>query len=279
MSSLTIKAALQQAELQLTESGITDSPLLDAEVLLAHVLDKNRSFFFAWPEQLLEAEAQQRFKHLLAGRAAGQPIAYLTGIQEFWSRPFVVNKHTLVPRPETEQMIDAMLARHADECAVVWDAGTGTGAIAVVLATERKHWQVFASDYSAGALRIAAKNITTNNAAVSLVRGSWLQLLAAQSLDILVSNPPYIAADDSHLEALRYEPISALVAADSGMADIKLIVEDAQRVLKPSGWIYLEHGYDQGEAVTALLQASGFADVCCHKDYASQDRFTCGRWP
>ncbi|NRB40153.1 MAG: peptide chain release factor N(5)-glutamine methyltransferase [Pseudomonadales bacterium] len=254
-----------------------DTARLDAEILLGHVLEKPRSYLFSWSEVELTPAQQSVFSALIAQRVAGKPVAYLVGVQEFWSLDFKVTEATLIPRPETEQLVDAVLALCPASPLILWDAGTGTGAIAVALASERPSWQIFASDYSAAALAVAAENISANKVAVNLCRGDWLQALAAQSLDVLVSNPPYIPPDDKHLVALTYEPHSALAAADEGLADIKKLIIQGLRVLKPGGRIFIEHGYDQGDVVPALLREYGYNHAMCEKDYAGQPRFSHAR--
>lgn len=272
----SIRHCLEQAAIELGH----DNARLDAEVLLAQVLQKNRSYLYTWPDQLLSAEQCNQFQQLVNLRASGKPLAYITGQQEFWSMPLMVNAHTLIPRPETEQLVDAVLADYAGahQC-TVWDAGTGSGAIALALKKEKPHWQVLASDISADALAVAAANAQQLTLPVCFVQASWLQSVAKNSLDILVSNPPYIAEHDAHLPALRYEPFSALVAADKGMADIQQLCAQAIDVLKPGGRFYVEHGYDQQQPVSDAFIANGFLQVQCQRDYAGLPRFTCGVKP
>lgn len=275
INPISIKQQLLLAEEQL---AVFDTARLDAEVLLAHVLEKSRTFLFSWSEKELSDNERQRYKALLERRKVGEPVAYLLGEQEFWSLPLKVTSATLIPRPETEQLVDAVLEQFDGSPITAWDAGTGTGAIAIALASERADWCIYASDYSFDALLVAAENIHTHAAAVKLCRGDWLSAIADKSLDLLVSNPPYIPPEDEHLAALKYEPISALAAEDCGLADIKKLIVQAKRVLKPKAFIYIEHGYDQGELVPALLTAQGFSDAYCVKDYAGQPRFSVAQW-
>lgn len=268
-----IVEALQKASLNIER--------LDAEVLLAFVLAKSRSYLFTWPEQVLSLEQQQHFQALFEQRQQGMPVAYLLGEQEFWSLPLKVNQHTLIPRPETEEMVAAILNRFSSkfETLQLWDAGTGTGAIALALKSERPQWRITASDISSEALAVAKENSEKLALPIEFVTCSWLDKAANQSLDILVSNPPYIAASDVHLQALQYEPHSALVAENQGLADIAHLAKEAMRVLKPQGLFFVEHGYDQEQAVSELLIASGLHNVRCHYDLAGLPRFTEGQAP
>ena len=269
-------------EQQLTSAAallaVYDTARLDAEVLLAHVLGKSRTYLFAWADKAISSAEALNYAQLINRRLAGEPVAYILGWQEFWSLALKVTPATLIPRPETEQLVDAVLARFDNSTITVWDAGTGTGAIALALASERADWQIYASDYSAEALAVAAQNIAHHQLQVQLCRADWLSAVADQTLDLLVSNPPYIPPQDEHLAALRYEPISALAAADEGLADIKKLIVEAKRVLKPLAFIYIEHGYDQGDIVPELLMQQGFSQAHCIKDYAGQPRFTVAQW-
>lgn len=272
----SIRRCLEQAASLL----IGDGARLDAELLLAYVLQKPRSYLYTWPDQPLTESQYQQYVRLLQQCASGKPLAYITGEREFWSMSLQVNEHTLIPRPETEQLVDAVLADFADvpDC-TVWDAGTGSGAIALALKKEKPHWQLMASDISHGALTMAANNAQQWHLPVQFVHASWLDCVAASSLDILVSNPPYIAPGDPHLAALHYEPLSALVAADQGMADIQHLCQQAQTVLKPGGRFYVEHGYDQQQTVQQAFADAGLINVTCHRDYAGLPRFTSGVRP
>ena len=264
----------QQLLLAAQELASCDTARLDAEVLLSHVLNKPRSYLFSWPEKKLCETQLADFYALLKKRKLGEPIAYLLGSQEFWSLQFKVTPATLIPRPETEQLVDAVLAHFPQEKITLWDAGTGTGAIAIALASERSAWHIYASDISADALAVASENIHANNVNVTLCQVSWLDAVADNSLDVLVSNPPYIRDNDKHLAALTYEPISALVADENGLGDIVTLIKQGLRVLKNGARIYIEHGYDQGESVPQLLVGAGYTDVICIKDYAALPRFT-----
>ncbi|MFT6914075.1 MAG: release factor glutamine methyltransferase [Motiliproteus sp.] len=258
---------------------LSETAILDLQLLLERVLDKPRSYLYTWPERLLTAPQQQLFEALLQRRKNGEPIAYLLGFRDFWTLTLEVNASTLIPRPETELLVELALDLLAEGPRRVADLGTGTGAVALSLASERPGWEVSAVEYSAAAARLAERNrarLELTN--VEVLTGSWCQPLTGH-FDLILSNPPYIDPKDPHLELgdVRFEPRSALVAEERGLADIRLIVEQARSRLKPAGWLLLEHGYDQGEAVRQLLRAAGYAAVHTHRDLAQQDRVTVAR--
>jgi release factor glutamine methyltransferase len=255
----------------------------DAALLLAHALGKPRSWLFAHADDALgEAEAT-RFDGLLARRAAGEPVAYLTGSRGFWTLDLAVTAATLVPRPETELLVELALARlPADAPVRVADLGTGSGAIALAIASERPRAQVLATDASSEALDVARGNAARNGIGnVAFRHGSWLQPLGEETFDLIASNPPYIAEGDPHLAQgdLRFEPAMALSCGPDGLDAIRVIVRDAPACLRPGGWLLLEHGWDQGDAVRALLAAAGFADVATERDLEQRDRVSLGRLP
>ncbi len=255
-----------------------DSGRLEAEVLLCHCLDKPRSYLFSHSEQPVPREQASAFQHLLAERRAGQPVAYLVGQREFWSLALAVNEHTLIPRPETETLVMWALELPLPAEAAVADWGTGSGAIALALASERPDWQLAASDISARTLDIADLNRRRLGLAVGLLQSDWGAAFAADCLDLVVSNPPYVAEGDPHLEAgdLLFEPSEALVSGRDGLDAIRRLVEDARAVLRPGGWLLLEHGYDQAAAVRDLLQALGFFRVTSRADLAGIERISGG---
>ncbi len=276
----SIAQALLQAVEQLHTS---DTPQLDAEVLLTHVLGKPRSHLHAWPEAQLDTEQRSRFEALVVQRASGQPVAHLTGRREFWSLDLEVTAHTLIPRPETELLVEQALERlPTDRSIYILDAGTGSGAIALALAYERRHWQVFASDRSPACLTVARNNATrlelTN---IHFFTGNWCDAIADHSLDVLISNPPYIAEQDPHLVEgdVRFEPRSALTAGVSGLDDLRRLAAAASRVLKPGGQILLEHGFDQAEAVRNLLKQYGLIEQGNARDLAGRERVSYARTP
>ncbi len=269
----SIAQALQHASEQLHAS---DTPQLDAEVLLVHVLDKPRSHLHAWPEASLDTEQLTRFEMLITQRVAGQPVAYLTGRREFWSLELNVTTHTLIPRPDTELLVEqALLRLPADRSLRILDAGTGSGAIALALAHERPHWQLYASDRSTACLDVARHNaVRLGLTNVHFFIGDWCRAVADQSLDALISNPPYIPEEDQHLTEgdVRFEPRRALTAGVDGLDDLKQLAATASRVLKPAGQILLEHGFDQAENVISLFINNDLIDTGSARDLAGHER-------
>ena len=256
-----------------------DSARRDAEILLGHCLDRSRSWLYTWPEREVAVAQDQQYRRLLAARRHGQPIAYLVRQREFWSLPLEVDHHTLIPRPETETLVSLALALPLPADARVLDLGTGSGAIALALASERPGWQVSAVDASAGALAVARRNAARLALQrVSFVQSDWYSAVAGERFHLLVANPPYIDAGDEHLVQgdVRFEPRTALVAADAGLADLARLVAGASAQLHPAGWLLLEHGCGQGEAVRDLLRVAGFGEVTTHNDLAGLERISGG---
>ena len=277
---ITIQAALKSGTDQLRAR---DAAGLEAEVLLAHVLDRSRAQLRAWPEQSLNPEQQRRFFALITRRADGEPVAYLTGHREFWSLDLVVSRHTLIPRPETERLVELALARlPQDQDIRVADLGTGSGAIALAIAAERPRCQIIASDISVMALHVAQANanrLGLHN--VEFREGSWFAPLREECFDLIASNPPYIAAADRHLTEgdLPAEPREALVAGASGMEMLSAIIEGAAVHLHRGAWLLLEHGHDQAAGVAARLRSAGFEGVAGWRDGAGIERVAGGRRP
>ncbi|MEH6587717.1 MAG: peptide chain release factor N(5)-glutamine methyltransferase [Halioglobus sp.] len=258
-----------------------DSPTRDAEILLCHCLDKARSWLYTWPEAQVPAESLEHFQQLLARRYQGEPIAYLTGHREFWSLDLQVAPSTLIPRPETETLVEWALALSLPANTAALDLGTGTGAIALALASERPDWRVRGLDVNEEAVQLARSNAQQNNLRrVEFTQSDWFAAVGKTRFQLLVSNPPYVEADDEHLSQgdVRFEPISALVAADNGLADLAHIVELAPDYLDDNGWLLLEHGFEQACAVRKLLTERGFGLVETREDLAGQERITGGRW-
>ncbi len=278
-SVLSIEAWLAEARSQL-EAG-SDSARLDAELLLAHVLQQGRTWLYTWSDRLLSAEQQQAANALLARRLAGQPVAYLLGERDFWSLSLNVNPSTLIPRPDTETLVEWALELPLPANSRVLDLGTGTGAIALALASEQPSWQVSGVDFNADAVALAQANAARNQLArVSFMQSDWYTAVSGD-FDLIVSNPPYIDEDDEHLAQgdVRFEPRSALVADNHGLSDLALIIDRAPGFLRANGWLLLEHGYQQADAVCELLRGRGFAEVSNRRDLGGQPRISGGRWP
>jgi release factor glutamine methyltransferase len=256
-----------------------DSPRLDAELLLGYVTGWSRTAFRAWPERDVNTDQAARFCRLVDQRWEGHPIAHLLGEQEFWSLPLKVTPSTLIPRPDTECLVEAALTLELPPNANVLDLGTGTGAIALALASERPGWQICASDAVPEAVELATQNATLLGLPVRVRQSNWFAELPSGSFDLIVSNPPYIADDDHHLGEgdVRFEPSSALTAGKDGLDDIRHITAEAPAWLAPGGWLMLEHGYAQGAAVRRLFTEAGLTNVETGQDYGRRDRFTLGR--
>jgi release factor glutamine methyltransferase len=276
-SSLTCETLLNNAIEQI--GG--ESPRLDAELLLSHVTGLGRTSFRAWPEREVAPDQAQAFRELVAERVKGLPIAYLLGQQEFWSLPLKVSPSTLIPRPDTECLVEAALELPLPENARVLDLGTGTGAIALALASEKAKWQIMASDRVEKAVELARENSRSLQLPIAVVQSHWFDQILESGFDLLISNPPYIPASDGHLHEgdVRFEPPSALVAGDDGLDDIRLLVAEGLKHLNPDGWMLLEHGYDQGEAVRNLFAAAGWRNIETRRDYGGNDRMTLARKP
>ena len=275
---MTIIASLLRA------AQLPDSPTarLDAELLLAAALGKSRSYLHTWPEKIVSSESALIFADYLQRRRAGEPVAYILGQQGFWNLDLEVAPHTLIPRPDTELLVETALQLLPATPANVLDLGTGSGAIALALASERAAWQVTAVDRVLEAVALAERNrqrLALDN--VTVLNSHWFSALADHRFDLIISNPPYIAAGDVHLAEgdVRFEPESALVAGPDGLDDIRQIVAAAPQHLNPGAWLMLEHGYDQGAPVRDLLQGAGFTQVESRKDLGAHERITLGRLP
>lgn len=244
-------------------------------MLLAEALNKSRSWLFAYPEKQLEQDQLAAFERLFERRLTGEPIAHILGQREFWGLTLVVNASTLIPRPDTETLVEAALDLPLSGNASVLDLGTGTGAIALALAHERSGWQISGADFSEDAVALAKRNAElTELTRVSFVHSNWYAAFAGQRFDLIVSNPPYINKNDYHLNEgdVRFEPASALVAEHQGLADLEHIIFEAPNYLQPAGFLMLEHGYDQGEAVRKLLEQQGFIAANTIQDLGGNDR-------
>ncbi|MBP0939215.1 peptide chain release factor N(5)-glutamine methyltransferase [Pseudomonas alliivorans] len=269
----------------LRSAELPDSPTarLDAELLLAAALGKPRSFLHTWPERIVSTEAALAFSGFLQRRRTGEPVAYILGQQGFWKLDLEVAPHTLIPRPETEMLVEAALELvPAFAPAEVLDMGTGTGAIGLALANDRQQWKITAVDRVPEAVELAERNrqrLQLDNAVV--MNSHWFSALEGRQFDLIISNPPYIAETDPHLSAgdVRFEPSSALTAGPDGLDDLRTIIRQAPDHLSPGGWLLLEHGYDQGSAVRELLIRSGFERIQTRRDLGEHERITFGCMP
>ena len=279
----TVSAVLQRsAELQ----PASDSALLDTELLLCHCLNVDRTWLKTWPDHQLQDAQIAEFDQLFSRRLRGEPVAFIVGSQGFWSLDLCVSPHTLIPRPETELIVEQALQLALPAASQVLDLGTGTGAIALALATERPDWDIIGVDVQTQAVELAEHNRQLhqlNN--VSILQSDWFSALAcaqpAHKFDLIVSNPPYIEAEDSHLLAgdVRFEPASALLAGVDGLDDLRLIIGQSSGFLQQAGWLLVEHGYNQGAPVRDLFVAAGFQSVVTCADYNQLDRITLGCLP
>ncbi|PZO09704.1 MAG: peptide chain release factor N(5)-glutamine methyltransferase [Lysobacteraceae bacterium] len=259
-----------------------DEARLEAELLLAHALDRPRSWFYAHAGDLLEPRDATSFEDLLRRRERGEPVAQITGHRGFWSLDLAVTADTLIPRPETELLVELALDRlPRGEPRRVLDLGTGTGAIALAIASERPLADVTAVDASEAALAVARDNAVEAGLPLRLVPGDWFSAVAGERFDLIATNPPYIAESDPHLQQgdLRFEPRSALASGPDGLDAIRVIARDAAAHLHHGGWLLVEHGHDQGPAVRTLLAAAGLASVATERDLEQRDRVTLGRQP
>jgi release factor glutamine methyltransferase len=278
--NLTIGALLTQGIDQLRDADHA-SRSLDAELLLACALSMNRTHLKTHPENVPSPERVQRYMSLIARRAAGEPVAYILGYKDFWTLRLAVNPAVLVPRPETELLVERALALGPPGPARVVDLGTGSGAIALALAQERPDWTVAGTDLSEEALVVARTNASMLGLGrVEFVKGRWFEPLAPRRFDLIVSNPPYIAGSDPVLRdlALGHEPRAALTPGDDGMAALREIVHSAPQHLERRGWLLLEHGADQAAAVARELVVRGFGHVRSHRDLAGHERTTEAQW-
>jgi release factor glutamine methyltransferase len=274
---VTVSEILKRSE---ELASVSDTSRLDTEVLLCHILSENRTFLYTWPEHVLSAAQQCQFEVLFDRRLSGEPVAHLTGTREFWSLPFHVSPATLIPRPDTELLVELALDLQLADQSAVLDLGTGTGAIALALASERPSWSICAIDAVAEAVALADKNRQQFGFdQVRVFQSDWFSELGGQTFDLIVSNPPYISANDHHLQEgdVRFEPDSALVADEVGFADLGTIISNASLHLNPEGWLILEHGYEQGDDVRRMMSLAGFEGATTHADLAGLDRATIGQ--
>ncbi|MGX9417193.1 peptide chain release factor N(5)-glutamine methyltransferase [Vibrio sp. WJH972] len=277
----SIESLISQAEERFTKSG-SNSPQLDAEVLLCHVIDKPRSYLFTWPERCIEDGQLESYQALVHRREQGEPIAYIVGSREFWSLPLQVSPSTLIPRPDTERLVELALEKATQTEGSLLDLGTGTGAIALALASELPFRQVVGVDYQPEAVALAKANGEQLNIKnCEFVQGDWFGgIESGMKFAVIVSNPPYIDAGDPHLSQgdVRFEPASALVAEQNGLADIVFIAKQSSQFLLEGGWLLFEHGFEQGCAVRDILLELNFDNVTTETDYSGLDRVTLGQY-
>ncbi|MDD1612192.1 MAG: peptide chain release factor N(5)-glutamine methyltransferase [Methylococcaceae bacterium] len=275
----TIAMLLRDAVSQLSDSS--DSAVLDAEILLCLALNKPRSHLRAWPDSIPVPGQIERFQNLIQQRRQGAPVAYLTGCREFWSRNFQVTPDVLIPRPETELLIEISLTLlPKDQPARIIDLGTGSGIIAITLAMELPKAEVTAAELSLSALQVAKHNAAEHQAdRIRFLHSNWFASAPPEKFDLVISNPPYIDENDNHLNQgdLRFEPRSALTALKQGLADIQKIASDARYYLKTGGHLLIEHGYDQEYAVQSIFLDLGYDSVQTYKDLSGQPRATYGK--
>ncbi len=265
----------------ITRLAHSESPKRDAHLLLSAVTGCRHTVLMAFGETLLTPVELANLDILLKRRERGEPVAYLVGEREFWSLPFCVSPAVLIPRPDTECLVEQALAHLPATACSILDLGTGSGAIALALASERPDCRITAVDITVDALALAihnARKLTINN--VRFLQGDWFSPLPGERFTLILSNPPYLDADDPHLRGeIRFEPHTALIASDKGMADLATIVRQSPDYLEPDGWLLLEHGWQQDHAVRHLLQGAGFSAITTCKDYAGHNRVTGGQWP
>lgn len=274
----SISQLIQQSTKQL--HAVSESPRLDAELLLCFILKKDRSFLRAWPEREVGQQQLTAFHQLLERRISCEPVAHIIGARGFWSLDLKVTADTLIPRPDTERLVELALDIIPQKAQwTILDLGTGTGAIALSLAKERPGCRITATDQSLAALDIARFNAKAHQLTnVDFIHSDWFSELGQQQFDLIVSNPPYIRENDPHLKKgdVRFEPLSALTAGADGLDDIRTIIKNSPQYLNPHGALLVEHGYDQADAVCELLNAAGFTDVTDFKDDNGQPRVATG---
>jgi release factor glutamine methyltransferase len=275
---MIIKTVLKQAIENLIP--YSDSPQLDAELLLANALNKNRTHLHCFPEQIIQETECLQFEKLLQRRISSEPIAYILQQQSFWTLDLKVTKDVLIPRSETELLVEIVLEKFsADKKLQIADLGTGSGAIALAIASERPKWELIATDQSAQALTIAKQNAQQLNLSnVKFFQGDWCTALPKYRFDVIVSNPPYVAENDPHLSdsGLSFEPQDALISGQDGLKAIITIVQEAASFIVPGGALMLEHGYNQGASVRKLLQTAGYKEVQTYLDLSCLERVTIG---
>jgi len=278
---MTYDTLLTRAARRLQAAGSASSRL-DAEVLMMHAASVTRAWLYTWGDRELAGVPRARFEALVAARSLGHPVAYLIGEREFWGLRLRVDESTLIPRPDTECLVEALLAKMSHGAGKALDMGTGTGAIALALAAERPTWHVTGVDREVAAVTVAEDNARRLGIAnTTFLVSDWFAALEGAIFDVIAANPPYIAADDPHLGQgdVRFEPRSALVANDAGLADLRHLVAAARGHLVAGGWLVLEHGWEQASRVRDLLTRAGYEAVVSETDLGARERLTLGRAP
>jgi len=277
--SLSIKDVIHAAQQRL--ESISDSAQLDAECLLSFVLNKETVYLRTWPEKILEDSIHEDFLNLLKRREQGEPIAYIVGSKEFWSFNLNVSKDTLIPRPETEMLVEQVIKiGQQQKLNSILELGTGTGAIAIAISSELQKLEhqpkIVATDISLQALDIAKQNADRYKQEIEFIESDWFNSIELQKFDLIVSNPPYIQQGDVHLKQgdVCFEPTRALVSGDDGLDDIRTIIDQAKNWLNPGGYLIFEHGYDQGSAVRTLFEANTYTQIQTHADFSENERMT-----
>lgn len=279
--SLSISEALSESK-QL--AGYSDSSRLDAELFLAAALNCSREYIYTWPNDEVSRRQLNTYHSYLERRRGGEPVAYILGRQAFWDFDLTVNESVLIPRPETEQLVEwaiDLLSCCSSDCVHIADLGTGSGAIALALASTNHFWQLSAVDVSEDALKVARMNAEELNLTnIDYIHASWCDGFTQDKFDLIVANPPYVVKGDPHLREgdLPFEPELALISDESGKADIRRIAQSSREFLKDDSWLLLEHGYDQKQEVEIILKSLGYKDIECRQDYAGIDRMTIGKW-
>lgn len=278
-SSFSIKNAINYAKQHFV--SMSESARLDAECLLSFVLQKNDVYLRTWPDVLLTSEQHKKFLELVTRREQGEPIAYILGTKQFWSLDLSVSKDTLIPRPETEMLVEEVVKiAQQQKVNAILELGTGSGAIAIAVSSELQKLKlpakIIAGDISIDALKIAKKNTARYKQPIEIIHSDWFESVETQKFDIIVSNPPYIENNDAHLSEgdVRFEPISALASGDDGLDAIRYIIKEARKWLSPSGYLLFEHGYHQASAVRELFKKNGYRDVTTLVDLSNNDRIS-----
>ena len=276
---VTVKQVLNTA-MQRLQNHVDDS-YTDSQALLAHYMQKNRAWLIAHADDAMQQAAMDEFMQLVEQRRQGKPVAYITGSREFWSLPFKVTDATLIPRPETEHLVEQALALLPDKPARVLDYGAGSGILAVVLAKERPDWELHAVECLSETLAVARQNAEYHQVRVKFYQACDLEPLASLRFDMIVSNPPYIRDSDQHLRQgdVRFEPRAALASGTDGLDCIRYLIANTGDYLRPGGYLLLEHGYDQAASVRALMAQHGFTNMITTRDLAGHERVTCAQRP